>query len=76
MTAGPVPELLRAMPFVRFELHLANGKVVRVNHPDFASLQPSGRILIVWRESDEGFDIIDLLLVNNVTVAPPPQAAA
>ena len=75
MTAAPIRELLRTMPFVPFDLHLGNGKIVHVQHPDFASLQPAGRILIVWRPDSEGFEIIDLLLVNNMTVEPKNQAA-
>ena len=76
MTAAPIRELLRNMPFVPFDLHLANGKVVHVQHPDFASLEPAGRVLIVWRQNGEGFEMIDTLLVNNVTVVRSDQATA
>ena len=76
MTAAPIRELLRNMPFVPFDLHLANGKVVRVQHPDFATLQPAGRIMIVWRQNGEDFEIIDLLLVNNVAVELGNKASA
>ena len=76
MTAAPIRELLRTMPFVPFDLHLANGKIVHVQHPDFASLEPVGRTLIVWRHNGEGFEMIDLLLVNDVTVVRSDQATA
>ena len=75
MTSAPIRELVRTLPFVPFDLHLANGKIMHVQHPDFASVQPAGRVLIVWRPDGEGFEIIDLLLVNNITVEPKNQAA-
>ena len=76
MTAAPIRELLRTMPYVPFDLHLANGQVVHVQHPDFASLPPAGRLLIVWRPDCEGFQMIDLLLVNNIVVETTKQTPA
>ncbi len=76
MTADPIRQLLREMPFVPFDLHLANGKAIHIHHPDFASLGPGGRVMIVWAPTGDGFDLIDVLLVNNVSVPPPVGASA
>lgn len=74
MKTDPIRELLRTMPFVPFDLHLANGKVIHIQHPDFASLEPGGRVMIVWKQSGGGFELIDVLLVNSVSVALPVEA--
>ena len=76
MTAAPIRELLRTLPFVPFDLHLANDQIIHVQHPDFVSLQPAGRILIAYGPDGEGFQIIDMLLVNNIVVEPAKQTPA
>ncbi len=67
MTADTIRDFLRAAPFVPFSVQLANGRKVRVPHPDFASINPSGRTLIVYSHG-EHFEMVDVMLVTNVVV--------
>ncbi len=61
-------ELRRAWttrPFVAFSLHLPDGRVLRVPHPEMMSIGPDGRTFIVWfREG--GHNTIDIMLVSDL----------
>ena len=65
----------RAVPFRPFNLHTADGREFHVPHPDFLSMSPTGRTVILYRE-DEEFSILDLLLMTEIemTSAKPSQA--
>jgi hypothetical protein len=60
MTAEAIRTELRANR--PFRLRTADGKVVDVPHPDFATLSPSGRTLIVFNK-DDSYEVLDVLLV-------------
>lgn len=71
MSSQRLRDMLRAKPFQPFELGLADGQRIRVEHPDFAFPSPGGRTLIVFDkrkpgEDDEHFRIIDVLLVTTL----------
>lgn len=70
MTAESIRELLDAAPFVPFSVQLANGRKIRVAHPDFTLLSPGRRTLIVYSEG-EHFDMVDVMLITNVIVEGP-----
>ena len=55
----------RATPFRPFTLHMADGRSFHVPHPDFLSMSPSGRTVIIYEENDE-FSILDLLLMSEI----------
>ncbi len=76
MTADRLRKLLRAVPFVPFDISLANGKIVHLPHPDFAALDPKGRILLAWYPDGVDFEIIDVALITNLSVKVPASAAA
>ena len=63
MTATRVRELLHAVPFKPFRIHLPGNKKIRVPHPDFISLSPSGRTAAVFGLKDE-MHIVDIFLVT------------
>ena len=71
MTATRIRELLHAVPFKPFKIHLPGGEKIRVPHPDFAHLSPKGKTMIVWVENGEGLRIIDVALVTEL--APEPE---
>ena len=75
MDAIAIRQVLGQRPFQPFVLHLADGRGLEVGHPEFASISQSGRRVIVEKE-DDTFEIVDVLLVNNVEVKPPHRAAA
>jgi hypothetical protein len=75
MTVDQIRSLQDAAPFRAFRVHMANGKSVRVPHPDFMSLSPTGRILIVYRANDS-FEVIDTLLVTSIETLPKNGSGA
>ena len=69
MTIEQVRRLYDAQPFRPFIIHLAGGRQVTVPHREFMMSAPSGRTVVVCLP-DDTFEIIDLLLVTDLEVAP------
>lgn len=67
MNAEPIQALLRRQPFVPFEVHLANGEVYEVRHPENAILMKSD-FMLVYPEKDS-FVIAAMAQVSNVQPA-------
>jgi len=57
----------KAEPFRPFRIHLADGRHLDVDHPEFLAYTPKARIAIVMR-LDETFEVLDLLLVTSLEV--------
>ncbi len=57
----------RAQPFQPFVVHLADGREIGVEHPEFMALAPTGRSAVVYG-GDGGFEVIDVLLVTSLEV--------
>jgi hypothetical protein len=57
--------MYRATPFLPFEIHMADGRKVSVDHPEVMAINPSGRTIIVYH-NDGTFEVIDLLLVTTL----------
>ena len=67
MTIEQLRLVLHAAPFRPFTIHLADGRQIRVPHPDFVAQSPTGRTIIIYQE-DESFSIVDPLLVTELKV--------
>jgi hypothetical protein len=67
VTTDQLRNVWKAEPFRPFIIHLADGRQVQVRHPEFLSRSPRGRSIIVY-QSDESFNVIDLLLVTDLEV--------
>ena len=65
MTIEQLKKMHQAQPFKPFDIHLADGRSIPVNHPEFLSQSPSGRTIGVAVEED-AIEIIDLLLVTSL----------
>ena len=65
MTIQRVKQLYEARPFQPFEFHLADGRTILVEHPEWMLFSPSGRRVVV-EERDETIHFIDLLLVTEL----------
>jgi hypothetical protein len=65
MTAEKLRNLLNALPFRPFELHLPSGKSVAVPARDFAALSPSGRTLVVLG-ANESEEVVDVMLIERI----------
>ena len=67
---------LRTIPFRPFTVEVAGGKRVEIEHPDYASLSPSGRTLIVYGyPEDDAMEIIDVFLISNLSLEGGSQTA-
>ena len=60
----------RAVPFRPFTIRMADGRAFPIPHPDFLSMSPSGRTVIVYEENDD-FSIQDLLLMTEIQMGQP-----
>lgn len=69
MNAEAIRELLRRQPFEPFEVHMTNGKIYSIKHPEQAFLAGS-RLLIYFPESDR-LVWCALLHVSNIAMSQP-----
>jgi hypothetical protein len=72
MTIEQLQSLHSAGPFQPFDIYLADGRVLPVQHPEFLSRSHSGRTIVVARP-DDTVEIVDLLLV--VSLKPRPNGS-
>ena len=56
-------------PFHPFILHLADGRQIPVNHPDYVAYAPNGRSVIVY-QLNNSYNVVDLRLVTDLEVSP------
>ena len=70
MTATEFHKRQRADPFLPYRIRLTDGKTIRVPHPDFVSISPSGRMATAYSPDGE-LHIIDILLVTDLVIEPP-----
>lgn len=68
MTTDQLPTLIKASPFTPFLIRTADGREIKVMHPEAIAYR-GGRIAVVLN-SDESVEIIDLLLVPTLQVQP------
>jgi hypothetical protein len=48
-----------------FQIHLADGREIRVPHGESISVQPGGRIFLMWLP-DGGYELFNLTMVTSV----------
>ena len=72
MTADKLRRALRERPFRPFTLHLADGRNLRVHHPEFVAQDPTGRTAILYMP-DGDYRIVDLLLVTEIDFTRKPR---
>ncbi len=65
MTIQQLRQMHQARPFQPFRVHLADGRHLDVQHPEYLSHTPSGRTVMI-ATPDERFEVIDLLLVTSL----------
>ena len=69
-----IREYWRANPFVPFKLHLSDGRVLIVPHPDFFTMSPSGGMMIVWDDKEHSHLVNPIVLVSVSLESPKPPA--
>lgn len=62
MTIEKIKAAYDTRPFRPFTVHLADGRVLPVKHPEFMAMLPGGRTIFIALE-DGSYHIVDLLLV-------------
>jgi hypothetical protein len=65
MTIDQLRKLHQARPFQAFDIHLADGRSVPVEHPEMLAITPPGRTIGVGL-ADGTIETIDLLLVTSL----------
>lgn len=63
MTSTELKEYWQRTPFVPFDIVVPGRQKLRVPHPDFLSISPSGRIAHVWKTGDSGASL-DIFLIT------------
>ncbi len=74
MTIEQLRAAYMAKPFRPFVIHLADGREVPVQHPEFMMAVPSGRTIVVC-QPDDSLNIIDLLLVTDLEIKTPTNGS-
>ncbi len=67
MTVEQLLAMQHAQPFRPYRIHMADGRSLDVQHPDFVARSPSGRNIAVYK-LDETSEIVDLLLIASFEV--------
>ena len=67
MKISEIRNLLHAEPFRPFAIHVADGGRIRVVHPDFVAVAPTGREMSVY-QPDGDHQIIDVLMVTRLEI--------
>jgi hypothetical protein len=65
MTTERLIEMLDAKPFHPFEIRLAGGRAIRVEHPEFVARSPSGRTAVVF-QPDDSMTVLDVFLAASL----------
>jgi hypothetical protein len=65
MTTDRLKNALRARPFQKFILHLADGREIPVMHSEFAIASPRDDIAVVFQPDGE-MEIIDVTLITSL----------
>jgi len=75
MTIQQLRAAQKTAPFRPFTVHMADGRDFHVPHPDFLSMSPTGRTVIIYQENDE-FSILDLPLMTEIQTVPSASSRA
>ena len=67
MTVRQLFDARDAKPFRPFVIHLADGRALEVQHPEFLGIAPKERTAIVY-ERDDSREVIDIDLVTSVRI--------
>jgi hypothetical protein len=75
MTTEQLRSALRSTPFRPFTIRMADGRTFSIAHPDFLSVSPAGRTVVVYHPDDSA-SIVDLLLMTELELSPPNSSPA
>jgi hypothetical protein len=64
MTADKLKDALRSEPFRPFRLSFGSGKVLEIVNPGLVAVSATGRTAVAYKPKGDGWDIIDVPLVE------------
>lgn len=65
MTIEQLRRVVHAEPFEPFAVYWADGRELRVRHPDFIALSPAGRTCTLYHD-DDAAEFIDILRITSL----------
>lgn len=63
MVSEQIRKTLAIQPFRPFQLHLADGRVLRVRHPEFIYVPPKNERTVYITDDDGDVEIVDALMI-------------
>jgi hypothetical protein len=72
MTSNVIRDLLLAVPFRPFTVHVAEGKNFRIEHPECVAILQSERMIFINTKNDD-YEWVDVFLVTRVESSAPQQ---
>jgi hypothetical protein len=75
MTIEQLHTARNSKPFRPFNIRMADGRTFSIPHPDFVSMSPAGRTVVIYHPDDSA-SIVDLLLMTELELSPPSNASA
>jgi len=75
MTLERFRDAMRAEPFFPFRVYLADGRSIRVVHPEYVAWNPGGRTAVII-QPDDSCQHVDLLLVTSLEFPASEKGAA
>jgi hypothetical protein len=68
MRAEQLREAHGARPFKPFTIRMTNGRSVPIPHPEFLSVSPTGRVIVIY-DKDGDANILDLVHVTELDMS-------
>jgi hypothetical protein len=75
MTTEQLRSAIRSTPFRPFTIRMADGRTFSIAHPDFLSMSPAGRTVVIYHPDDSA-SIVDLMLMTELELTPPAASSA
>jgi hypothetical protein len=75
MTTDELRQMLRSAAFRPFTVY-AEGKAYFIPHPEFATLTPRGRTLIVMHKDNDALDLLDVSLIARAEIHERKKASS
>jgi hypothetical protein len=73
-TAPAIREAIQASPFQPFRVRVSDQRVYSIPHPEFISVGPNGRTVVIHLE-DGGVRVLDTLHITGLDFGPAPTTS-
>jgi hypothetical protein len=73
MTTEQLRTAQRTTPFQPFIIRMADGRTFSVPHPDFLSISPAGRTVVIFNV-DGSANVLDRLLMTELELSAPSSS--